>query len=464
MIEFPFDLNLLPEREGAYIVGGSVRDLLLKRSPADYDIVVSGDADAYARFLGAKIGGHAVKIGKPGMAVIRMVADIGIFDISAIQGTSIEEDLGKRDFTINAMAFEISSKNIIDIFGGTGDLTGKRIRMVSRNTFQQDPVRLIRAFRMAADLGFVIESETEVMIDKEAVNIKDTAGERVREEFLKVLRSPNSYAYLARMADTGLLFEIFPEMKVLRGFGQNKYHAHDVFEHTMKAYGYLEDILNSPEALLPEAAASIKDSVRRKRSGLLKCAMLFHDIGKPSAHTIDEKGAVHFYDHNHKGAAIAERIGLRLRFSNKERSYLESIIRSHNQPLYLFLANQNGTLTRKGLTRFFIRSGDRTPDVLLHSIADGKGKRSAVHDAAFVQFINTLFGRYYRDYIPRTTRPALLTGHDLIESFGLSPSPLFKAILTAVEEDRLAGKIVSKEAAHALAKRIIEGRTDDPFP
>ena len=463
MIEFPFDLSILPKHEGAYIVGGAVRDLLLKRPPADYDIAVSEDADTYARLLGANIGGHVVRIGKPGLDVIRVVSDLGIFDISPIQGASIEEDLGKRDFTINAMAFAISSMNIIDIFEGIPDLAEKRIRMVSGKIFQQDPVRLIRAFRMGADVGFDIESETEATIEKEAINIRDTAAERVREEFLKMLQSVDSHAYLTRMADTGLLLEIFPEMKVLKGFGQNRHHAHDVFEHTMKAYGYLEDIINTPEPLLPEAAASIKDSVRGKRAALLKCAMLFHDIGKPSVHSTDEEGAVHFHGHDHRSAEIAENIGSRLRFSNKERRYLESVIRSHNQPLFLFLAEENRTLTRKGVTRFFIKSGEYTPDILLHSIADGRGKGSAIHDAAFVQFIDTLFGKYYRSFIPRTSAPALLTGHDLIESFGISPSPIFKVILNTVEEARLSGKIRSKKAAHILAKSIIDCKTDDPI-
>ena len=460
VIEFPFDIDFLPESEGAYIVGGSVRDLLLKRSPTDYDIVVSGDAYAYAHLLGARIGGHAVRIGKPGMDTVRVVADIGIFDISAVQGASIEEDLGERDFTINAVALEISSGEIIDIFGGAGDLAEKRIRMVSRRIFQQDPVRLIRAFRMGADLGFVIEPETEAMIGKEAVNIKDTAGERVREEFFKVLRSPNSYAYLTRMVDAGLLLEIFPEMKVLKGFGQNKHHSYDVFEHTMKAYCRLEGLVNRSEPCPAGTSELIRNTIKGKRSALLKCAMLLHDVGKPSARTTDETGAVHFFGHNARSAEIAERIAVRLRFSNREASYLEAVIRAHNRPLHLYLAQEKGTLTSKGMTRFFIKCGELTPDVLLHSIADERGKGSAVDDGAFDRFVTTLSANYPGDYLPRARGPALLTGYDLMAAFELSPSPLFGDILAAVEEGRLSGEIRSKEDALALAANIIDRGND----
>jgi hypothetical protein len=191
---------------------------------------------------------------------------------------------------------------------------------------------------------------------------------------------------------------------------------------------------------------------------------LFHDIGKPSVYTSDDEGRAHFYGHSNKSAEIAENIGIRLRFSNKERRYLEAVIRGHEQPLFLFLAKEKDTLTHRGVTRFFMRSGDYTPDLLLHSIADGKGKGNIAHDAAFTGFVSTLLGKYFRDHVPRTLRAPLLTGHDLMESFALSPSPFFKIVLGTVEEERLAGRIQSREAALITAKGIIDGQIDVPTP
>ena len=155
---------VIPTIKGAYIVGGSIRDLLLGRSPSDYDIVVLESPDKYACNLAMRCNGHVVKIGKQNQAIFRVISESAIFDISAIEATTIEDDLIKRDFTINAIGYDLFSGEIIDPFEGIKDLSIKKIRMVSKEIFKKDPVRLIRAYRIAAMLDFEIESETSHII------------------------------------------------------------------------------------------------------------------------------------------------------------------------------------------------------------------------------------------------------------------------------------------------------------
>ena len=147
-----FNKNILPRLKGVYVIGGSVRDLLLGRIPTDYDIAVTGNPEQYAKKLIAKSDGHLVRLGKPGRMIIRVISGDMIFDITSLNGTSIKENLNERDFTINAIAYDLYSEEIIDCLGGLQDLANKKVRMVSREIFKKDPARLIRAYRIGACL------------------------------------------------------------------------------------------------------------------------------------------------------------------------------------------------------------------------------------------------------------------------------------------------------------------------
>jgi len=206
-----FNPDIFPQKKGAYIIGGSIRDLLLDRIPTDYDIAVKENPKKFAEKMAKNISGRLVRMGKPGQMIIRVVSDDHIFDITSLNGCSIENDLKKRDFTINAMAYDLSSGEIIDCLGGLRDLADKKVRMVSTDIFRKDPIRLIRAYRIGACLNFEIESQTASIIRAYAKLIKNSAGERIRGEIVKMLRTSKSYYYLSQMDDTGLLTAIFPD-------------------------------------------------------------------------------------------------------------------------------------------------------------------------------------------------------------------------------------------------------------
>jgi len=456
----PFNPNIFPETKGAYIVGGTVRDLILGRSPADYDIAVLENPKQFAKKVSANTAGRLVVMGKPGQMIFRVVSSDGIFDISPAAGRSIEDDLKKRDFTINAIAYSLFSGKLIDPLGGLQDISGKKIRIVSKDVFRKDPVRLIRAYRIGALLDFGIDPRTKAAIKKDANRIQNSAGERIREELFKMLRTSNSHYYLSQMVDTGLLLSIFPELGPLKGCCQNRHHLCDVFEHTLKSFYHLETLLNDPGQLMPKLSCRTFRGIGEYRAALLKCAILLHDIGKPSVRSVDRKEDVHFYGHGKKGAEMATNICQRLKLSNREKRFIDFIVRNHMRPLFLFTAHQKNTLTQKGKIRFFIKCGDSIPDLFLHSIADFKGKdnKNNNRNAAFVVFARDMIRHFYATYKPKTIMPPLVTGDDLIAEFKLAPSPLFKKILKIVEESRFSNQIKTKKEALKLIEDFLNTR------
>ena len=451
------DIKILPKIKDAYIVGGSIRDFVLGRIPLDYDIAVIGNPEKFAKKIAANKSDHIIKLGKKDQKIIRVILSNKIFDISPVNGDTIEEDLLKRDFTINAMAYSLSSERIIDCACGMKDLVDKKIRMVSDTAFENDPVRLIRAYRIGASLHFEIEANTASFIKKNANLIKKSAGERIRSEFLRILQSAESHHYISQMTDTGLLFAIFPELSNLKGCSQNRLHQYDVFDHTMKAFYHLEKILNNYSEFIENINSRIVHSIDENTASLLKFAILLHDTGKPQVKKADSEGNLRFYGHSCKGAEITKNIFSRIKLSTKDKKFIDFIIRNHVRPLHLFIAKRKGTLTDKRITRFFITCGDITPYLLLHSIADMKGKGDKGKEE-FIEFAKNMILKYFSEFMPRKKIPTLITGNDLINEFGLSPSPLFKKIISSIEEARLSNQINTKQEALALVKNILNSR------
>ncbi|MBW1697887.1 MAG: CCA tRNA nucleotidyltransferase [Deltaproteobacteria bacterium] len=444
----------LPRIDNAYIVGGAVRDLLLGEIPSDYDMVVLDDPQEAASRAARHLNGRLVKLGRSNELLFRIVTDEMKIDISRLKGNSIREDLQQRDFTINAMAYDISSAQIIDCHGGRQDLGNRIVRLVSKRAFRDDPIRLLRAYRLASALQFDIDPFTEEMIQKEAGLIPQAAPERIREEFFLMLKTPHACSYIRRMVTTGVLFGIFPELKKLQGCIQNGFHVDDVLDHTLKAFFHLESIINNPESIGPDLPRPVRRIAGKKKTVLLKCALLLHDIGKPYARTTDAGGRIHFYRHEQIGAEMVKTITLRLRFSTFETDFLEFMIRNHLRPLLLFQASENKKLTHRARVRFFMKAGENTPFLLLHAIADQKSKYKASNDS-FLAFSLNMLNRFYKEYRIMRTKPPLITGHDLIKEFGLNPSPRFGKILRMVEEARLSRQITSKEEALGLVQNYL---------
>jgi hypothetical protein len=417
----------LPAIEGAYLVGGCVRDLLLRRVPADYDVAVTGDPLNAARALADAVGGRVVAIGKSGFPLWRVAAGRHVIDVTPTAGGSIAEDLQRRDFTINALAIDTARGAIIDVSGGRSDLAAGIIRMVADSAFTADPVRLVRAFRFAAGLEFTIEPLTQAGIRRAADLIRNSPGERIRDEVFKLLACRNARPHLAAMADSGVLPAIFTGMEPsASGPGLSSLHA-------------IEALLNGLASFPPDLAARLSTEFQEHRQALLKLAALLRPIG--SRRTDDADPLTQLRD--------------RLRLSNRDGAHLESLLQPGALPWSAF--SQASSSAREAV-RFFRMSGAAAPDLLLLAIATVRAGLAPLPEPAEAldAAIRKWLAAYFFQYRPRMLAPPLITGHDLIGEFGLEPSCRFKDILDAVEEERLSRDNLTRPEALDLVRKLLK--------
>jgi tRNA nucleotidyltransferase/poly(A) polymerase len=447
-------LATLPATPGAYLVGGTVRDLLMKRRPTDIDIVVEGSAAAFARTLAERVGARVVPMGKADLTTYRVTSRQVLIDVTAVTGPSLENDLRRRDFTVNAMACRLHDHRLVDIMGGRRDIETRRIRMVSEKAFVHDPLRLLRAFRMAAVLDFTIEPDTLAAIQRHGHRIHQPAGERLGTEFVRLLTCPSSTGQILAMSASGLLTHLIPEMQPMRDCRQNRHHDFDVYTHTLEAFAALETCLQTADRISAALGRRYRQApYRRKTPAILKYAILLHDIGKPPTRQTDAEGDVHFYGHAQRSTELAEAVHARLRFSNEEAAQARAIILNHDRPMNLLTAHKAQTLRPKGINRLYRDCDPWTPEVLLHALGDTMGKKrtpdSAV--ATTLHFIRSLIDDYFHRYRPLAQGRPLVGGRDLMHHFDLQPSPLVGELLQAIEEERLAGRITTRADAMAHA-------------
>lgn len=448
LAELNFDF--LPDTpDTIYLVGGTVRDLLAGRPPADIDLVVPGDIAQAARHIAVKTGGSIIDMGNKGFDVLRVASPKATIDITPLEHATIEADLLQRDFTINAMAYDLRTRHLIDCTGGLADMRQKTIRLVSLEALEKDPARLVRAYRMAAAFHFSIATETQSAIAKQRHLVSSVAGERIWAELVKIFGTDRSASVIRSMTSSGLLTAIFPELAPAIGCTQNRQHEFDVFDHSLQAYGHLEGLLAGFDSRFANLTAIAEQQGLDGYKAMLKYACLLHDVGKPSSRQIDDNGRIHFYGHAAKGADIAAGISHRLRLSNKQRNIADTIIRNHIRPLFLFIASEKKSLGPRGMIRFFNHCGRLTLPIVVHTMADIMAKRSVLQgrDERFIAFCSNLLAAYC-DYCHRQIDfPALINGHDLIAIFGLSPSPRFADILRRVDERRLSGELSTRAQA-----------------
>lgn len=439
----PVNLNLdfLPDdREGIYLVGGTVRDLLIGVRPADIDLVVDRDISHIARQIARKTGGSVVDLGKKGFAVLRVASPAATVDIIPLRHACIEADLMQRDFTINAMAYDVAAQRLVDCTGGRADMQRRIIRMVSPAAFQNDPARLVRAYRMAAAFHYSVADDTQAAIRRFRHLIGKVAGERIWAELIKIFSVPDSAPIIIDMGVGGLLTAIFPELLPAIGCTQSRPQHYDVFEHSLLAYQRLETLLNDFCA----DAANL-----RVHAAILKYSALLHDVGKPATRQSDASGRIRFPGHAARSADIARGISRRLKLSRKQREAAATIIRHHIRPLFLYRAADAGSIGRWGIIRFFKSCGHLALPIIVHAMADimAKGECLEEKNHGFIAFGHRLIGEYEAYKCQQAAAPPLINGHDLIDRFGLVPSPRFKHILARADERRLAGELTSREEA-----------------
>ncbi len=459
-MQLPFQNRIFDGLPQAYLVGGSVRDMVRKVQPLDLDVVVPTEPFRFARLLATNLDGKVITLGKERFNVHRVVSEDLSIDVTAIKGDDIHSDLLARDFTINAIAFDLTSGKIIDPLGGMADLRKGRIKMVSPDAFSNDPARLIRAFRMATTMAFQIAPGTLRAIAGQAGAIRKVAGERIWAELELILVCPNSLPTISLMAESHLLLHLIPELRPLMGCSQNRHHNTDVFTHTLQAYRALEELLADPQCLVSPSAINWATRLPSCDQVMIKTALLFHDLGKPASRGVKSNGSVHFYGHAERGAVLARSIGQRLRMPNRQLNRIESVIRHHQRPLFLFLAQDRAGLRPRALGRFFRLCSAMTPYILIHAVADDAGK--AAQGKGFQQdgivFYLELMERYFESALNKMSI-SLINGHDLMKIFGIPPSPFLGKILKSIKELQVAGVLGNRDQAIKWVTEYLEDRS-----
>jgi len=451
-----------------YLVGGTVREMALGKSAPDLDLAVSAQALDLARDLAVALKGTFVLLDEKERTA-RVVWQDEILDLAEFRAATLEGDLQARDFTINALALELEALlgkrplELVDPWGGLEDLARGLIRVVRPRNFQEDPLRLLRAYRFAATHGFQITSETDAAISAHVPEFTRVAGERVRQELFILLAAQKSGAILKDMDQTGLLTRIFPECADMKGVDQDGFHHLDVFHHSLEAVAYLEEVLAEPQAYFGALAAEFPHYLRPPRqAALLKLAALFHDVGKPQVQgRRTDPDRYTFYYHERVGVEIFTAAALRLRLSQAETKTVTHLISLHMRPFLLMPAFREGELTVRALGRLVRHARPHLPGLFALAMADslaGQGPQKPADAEKVLAELADAAHRFLKERLELQERqPRLITGHDLITVLGLEPGPLFRAILTAVEEAQWEGGVRDRQEALELARRLRQG-------
>jgi tRNA nucleotidyltransferase/poly(A) polymerase len=461
-----------------YLVGGAVRDALLGIPSHDLDFVVQGDSLSVARQVADELGGAYYCMDED-FKVGRVVLDPAgqtrtAMDFIAMQGKSLEEDLRRRDFTVNAMALNlVNLERVIDPLGGAVDLLKGRLNICAPTAFEDDPVRVLRALRVAASYQLAIQHETTAALKAAVHLLSKVSVERLRDELFKILDAPQPSANLRVMERLGILEYLLPECSPMKGIIQFPPHIFDVWDHSLHTVRRLGDILqlldknyvhdNEEGGDLFRGVLSLRLGRFRERisehfdvrlnpdrslQAILLLGGLYHDVAKPSHRQVEEGGRIRFLGHDDGGAQVVRNRAEALRLSTVEAQRLEVIVREHMRPFHLVQTGKKPS--RRAVYRFWRAAGDAGVEVCLLSIAD----LLAIYGHTLPQeileqhmdVVRTLLETYWEK--PEEVRPqALLNGSDLIDMFDMSPGPKIGELLESLWEAQAVGEVENKRQA-----------------
>jgi poly(A) polymerase len=456
----------------AYLVGGFVRDVLLGRDTADIDIAVDADVLKIAPQLADSLQGKFVLLDEINR-IGRIIIKDWTIDVASFSG-DIGDDLARRDFTIDAMAVDLEQlfngfqTALIDPFDGQTDLDKGIIRLVTANAFKDDPVRLLRAMRLATELDFTIDRKAEIELKRAASLITGVPGERVREELLNVLNHSHGGQVFRDMDNLGLLTALIPELMPLKGVAQPKEHHWDVFEHSINTVSTIDFIMHQGVweyqnevvlSLVPWTSATAEYFDRPVNSGstrrsLVKLAALLHDITKPQTKAFDENGRMRFLGHPETGADVVAEILERLRFSSKETKLVTTMVKYHLRPTQM---NQDALPTSRAIYRYFRDVGDVGIDTLYLSLADHLATRGPELLPDQWEYHTQLVAYILKEHAhqKKAAPLKLIDGNDLIDVFGMKPGAKMGELLESIHEAQASGELTTREAALDYAKKYL---------
>ena len=459
-----------------YIVGGTVRDYLLEKSSHDLDISVATDPYRCADILVQEFGeGTIVPLARGAEAAVRVVCQREQVDLSSFRGgvAVIEDDLQLRDFTVNAMAIDFAAlygKNeilLIDPTHGKKDLQRQVVQHLPR-AFVDDPVRLLRGYRLCAVFGFELSADTRKEVARQAARILDVAAERVCYEMQHIFLSNRTAVTLAMMAEDGLLAYLLPELYEADGVEQPEFHHLDVLGHSFLALAMMEKIIESPKTYYPEQGDLFLGYLNNPNVVRgLKWAALMHDVGKPETRDVreDKGGRVTFYGHDEVGKRIFKTYAKKSKWSHADSELVGDLIAMHMHPFHLCNVQRDETLSARAALKLSQRAGDNLAGLFLLAMADSLAsegeKKPEEMENELAELFNVVQKIYEEAIEPVVKGPKLISGHDLIKIFGLTPGPGFALIMSELELARVEGQVANRSEALVWVKQFLENETVD---
>ncbi len=458
-----------------FLVGGAVRDVLLERDAGDWDVAGRGMIELARRFARE----HDLRVVilhedfPTARVILRPGEPAGYLDFVELRAPTLEEDLRARDFSINAIAWDVrGAEHLVDPTGGADDLNRRLVRAPSRAVLEADPLRVLRGFRFAAELGFGIEADTARWLRELAPGVWVVPGERIGQELLKLFAAPHAADAIQLAEEIGALEDLFPALATMRGVEQGGYHHLDVLGHTLLALHEAERYINEPELVLPRSAEAVRawaaDSGNR---AAVRMAALFHDVGKPECRTVED-GHVRFVGHADAGAEAFLEMAERVSLPTHLRRQVVRMIRLHMRPLELanagLAAEAEGralahVVTLRAVRRLMRDAEPASVGLLLLAAADRaacRGPASLLEQRGRIyEIFDDMLARYLAWLREQRARPALIDGNELMAELDLEEGPLVGELLDRIAEAYADRDITTRADALRLARRLLRARS-----
>ena len=434
-------LSTLARERGAplFVVGGYIRDLLLGIHRQDYDLTLPPEASSFIPEIEEALGFHFFMIGKQemGTSTYRVIKPDLSIDLTLLQGQTIDDDLQRRDFTINAIAFSLSAETFHWVQHAPEDIAKRIIRAVTDQSIDQDPLRMLRAIRYLSSLdGFELDGKLAEEISRKKRLIEKVPAERIKMELDKIFLSRRRTLGMKVLYESGLLLTLLPELKGLESLEQGQYHHLNALSHTLLA---LEKLSWAIEWL---ASRGVGISPSEEDQLSLHYAALFHDLGKQDTFSEEKDGNVHFYHHEVYSCLAAEKAMERLRFPNLMKDKVLHLVGNH-----LRILNLSHETKEPALKRLVNRVGDLAPLLVVLTLADKEATRgilSVPRDEGIEGHCLRILELYGQKEVVHP--PSLITGHDVM-ALGVEPGPRVGEVLKSIREKQVVGEIRTREEA-----------------